>query len=402
MHNLRILLVFLIPAIFFLQGCRKQSNSSSSNGDSLLISEANAQDVPDSTHNATDEIYGSRQNAITRAVSMASPAVVGINVIEIREIHQRSPFHNDPFWENFFPELFRDRVYQQQIPNLGSGFIISPDGFILTNDHVAGEGDEIVVTLPGGERHNAEIIGTDRVSDITLLKIDGRDLPYIKFGDSENLLVGEWVIALGNPFGLFELNNQPSVTVGVISALNRDWGKEPKSGRVYLDMIQTDAAINSGNSGGPLLNSLGEVIGMNTFIFTGSANEHGFVGLGFAIPINRIKNIVDQIKQGGSVNRDIWWGFKVQDLTPLIIKALGLKIKQGVIVTAVDPNSSAGKAGLQTEDVIIRVNQQKVSNVDRMIEILEDMDLQVEDELEFEIIRNGETEKLSLKLISKK
>ncbi|MCK5452935.1 MAG: trypsin-like peptidase domain-containing protein, partial [Calditrichia bacterium] len=281
-------------------------------------------------------------------------------------------------------------------------FVISSDGYILTNDHVAGEGIEVVVTLPGGERHNTEIIGTDRVSDITLLKIDGRDMPFIKFGDSDDIMVGEWVIAVGNPFGLFELNNQPSITVGVVSALHRDWGKDRESGRVYLDMVQTDAAINNGNSGGPLVNSSGQVIGMNTFIYTGSAYEHGSVGLGFAIPINRINKIINLIKEGGSVNREIWWGFKVRDLNSMIIKDLGLKIKQGVIVTSVVENSSGGEAGLQTEDVIVRVAERKITTVDRMIGFLEDMDLLVGDKLNFQIIRDGENMKITTNLKSKK
>ena len=267
-----------------LMACQRPSNSSAEGVDTDLISDAETHTDEENRVRLNEQISESRQNAITRTVKEVSPAVVGINVLEIREFRQRSPVYNDPLWRQFFSELFKERVYQQKVESLGSGFIISSDGYILTNDHVAGEGIEIVVTLPGGERHNAEIIGTDRVSDITLLKIDGRDLPFIRFGDSDDIIVGEWVIAVGNPFGLFELNNQPSVTVGVISALHRDWGKDRESGRVYLDMVQTDAAINNGNSGGPLVNSSGQVIGMNTFIFTGSASEHGSVGLGFAIP----------------------------------------------------------------------------------------------------------------------
>jgi len=402
MKNLSFGIISMILLIALLMTCERPSSSSSEGGDTLLITNARAQENEENRSRVNEQISQSRQSAITRAVREVSPAVVGINVIEIKEIRQRSPFYNDPFWRHFFPELYRDKVYQQPVQSLGSGFIISSDGYILTNDHVAGEGDEIVVTLPGGERHNAEIIGTDRVSDITLLKIDGQDLPFIKFGDSDNILVGEWVIAVGNPFGLFELNNQPSVTVGVVSALHRDWGKDRESGRVYLDMVQTDAAINNGNSGGPLVNSMGQVIGMNTFIYTGSSYEHGFVGLGFAIPINRINKIIDLIKEGGSVNREIWWGFKVQDLTSLIIKALGLKIKQGVIVTSVIKNSSAGEAGLKTEDVIVRIGERKVSSVDAMIEFLEDMDLQVGDKLEFHIIRGGKNKVITVNLKSKK
>jgi serine protease Do len=194
------------------------------------------------------------------------------------------------------------------------------------------------------------------------------------------------------------LNDQPTVTVGVISAINRDWGRVPE-GRIYMDMIQTDAAINHGNSGGPLVNALGQVIGMNTFIFTGSRYEEGSVGIGFAIPINRILMIIDQIKQKGGVNRNYWLGFKVQDLNTVITKALGLKTKDGVIITQVDPGSSAAKAGLATEDVIIKVNGHRVTDSESLISILTDTDLQVGDRLDLVILRNKEVKTIDMKLL---
>jgi serine protease Do len=282
---------------------------------------------------------------------------------------------------------------------MGSGFIISADGYILTNDHVAGKGQEIIVKLPGGERHKAVLVGTDRVSDVTLLKIDGNNFPFLSMGNSDNLIVGEWVIAFGNPFGTFELSNQPTVTVGVISAINRDWGKIPESGRLYKDMIQTDAAINHGNSGGPLVNALAEVIGMNTFIYTGSPYEHGFVGIGFAIPVNRIIKISEQIKTSGGVNRNIWWGFRVQDLNEVIARALGLKVMQGVIISQIDPGSSADKAGLKSGDVILQVADQKVMHTENIINILEDMDVQVGDSIEMLIIRDQKELRIKMKLL---
>jgi serine protease Do len=399
--HLKIVFLYFFTFLLILS-CQPEANESPNQEDSLLLKSALAQNADPQKISQTEEISQSRQNAITKAVQLASPAVVGINVIEIKRYRQRSPFHRDPFWEQLFPELYQDRYFEREVKGLGSGFLISPDGYILTNDHVAGDATEIIVTLPGGERHNAELIGTDDVSDISLLKIDARDLPYLEFDDSDNCLVGEWVIALGNPFGLFELNNQPSVTVGVISALHRDWGKDRQSGRVYLDMIQTDAAINHGNSGGPLINASGKVIGMNTFIYTGSTYQHGFIGVGFAIPINRITRIVEEIKATGSVNRNIWWGFRIQDLNPLITKALGLDIKRGVIINSVEKNSSADKSGLQTEDVIISVKDRPVTNANQMVEILEDMDLKVGDEIEIEIIRDKKEKQLTMKLIEKK
>lgn len=384
--------------------CQKNQQSQSILSDSLLLQTIHAQSNTANSQQVSHDISTSRQNAITLAVAKVSPAVVGISVLEIRKYRyrQRNPFFDDPLWRHLFPELYRDRIFEQPVQSLGSGFIISSDGYILTNDHVAGEGSEILITLPGGEQHKAELVGTDHESDISLLKIDQINLPSIKMGNSDELIVGEWVIALGNPFGLFELSNQPTVTVGVISAINRDWGRMPESGRVYMDMIQTDAAINHGNSGGPLVNSLGEVIGMNTFIYTGSQYQEGFIGIGFAIPINRIYKIVNDIKKKGQVNRNFEIGFRLQNLNQVLIRALDLKVNQGVIVTQIDPGTSADKAGFQLEDVIISLNDKMVSNTDQIINLLTDMDLQVGDILNFNIIRNGKEMQIKMKLIEKR
>jgi serine protease Do len=395
MKKMILILVFTLIEL----NCQDLVKKQEMNGDSSLVKSAYAQTDTINNGNIGEDIYQSRQNAITRAVDQVSPGVVGITVTEIQRVVQRNPFMDDPYWRYFFPELFRDRVFEKPVTNMGSGFVISPDGYILTNDHVAGKGDEIIITLPGGERHKAKLVGTDWVSDVTLLKIDGNKFPYLRTGNSDNLIVGEWVIAFGNPFGLFELSNQPTVTVGVISAINRNWGKIQANGRVYNDMIQTDAAINHGNSGGPLVNALGQVIGMNTFIYTGSRFEQGFVGIGFAIPINRILKISEQIRATGGVNRNIWWGFKVQDLNEIIIRALGLKVKEGVIITQIDAGSSADKAGLRTEDVVLRVGNQTVTNTDTIIKILEDMDVQVGDRIEFYIIRDKKEQKINMKLL---
>ena len=388
-----IITVFLV--IFFELNCQNIAERQAGADDSSLVKSAYAQSDSNSQQMVEEQIFQSRQNAITRAVAKVSPAVVGITVTQ--HVVRRSPFLDDPYLRYFFPELFRDQV--QAIESMGSGFIISADGYILTNDHVAGKGQEIIVKLPGGERHKAALVGTDRVSDVSLLKIDGNNFPFLNMGNSDNLIVGEWVIAFGNPFGTFELSNQPTVTVGVISAINRDWGKIQESGRLYKDMIQTDAAINHGNSGGPLVNALGQVIGMNTFIYTGSPYEHGFVGIGFAIPVNRIIKISEQIKTGGGVNRNIWWGFRVQDLNEVIARALGLKVVQGVIITQIDPGSSADEAGLKSGDVILRVGDQTVVNTDNIINILEDMDVQVGDSIDMLIIRDQKEQKIKMKLL---
>ncbi len=389
MKNLFIgVLIGVVVALGFFHVCDRQSGNSATNGDTLFLNTAFARPDTEQVRKTTQRLHQLRENAITRAVSKVSPAVVGINVLQVRRIVQKSPFNiDDPLWRAIFPELFRDRVYEQRIKSLGSGFLVSPDGYLITNEHVVENAAEIVVTMTNGQHYQAELVGSDWVTDIALLKIDGENLPYIEMGDSDDLIVGEWVIALGNPFGLFELNDKPTVTVGVISAVDRDWGRT-ETGRLYLDMIQTDAAINHGNSGGPLVNSLGQVIGMNTFIYTGSRYQEGFVGIGFAIPINRIKEVVREIKEKGGINRNYWLGIlKVQDLNPFIISALGLKVDYGAIIAQIEPRSPAARAGLKEEDVIIALNGQRIENAQHLVDVLENMDLKVGDVLTFTVVR---------------
>jgi serine protease Do len=328
-------------------------------------------------------------------VTLVSDATCGINVIQMRE-YVRSPFtfDDDPFFRFFFPE----QTYIRPVKSLGSGFLISKDGYILTNEHVVHNASEIVVTLPDGSQHNAEVVGTDFITDIALLKISGEAYPYVQFGDSEQIVIGEWVIAVGNPFGLFEINAKPTVTVGVISAVDRDFGRL-ENDRVYQDMIQTDAAINQGNSGGPLVNSLGEVIGMNTFIYTGSQYT-GSIGLGFAIPINRIKRVLDDLKEHGKVNRRWTSGLKVEDLTPLVARYFRLKSTKGVIVTDVDKNSPAARAGLEVGDIISGVNDNPIKNSSDIWRIIEESDLRGGDLLQLTVLRDSRELHINLKLQS--
>ena len=240
-----------------------------------------------------------------------------------------------PFFDYFFPEeMYRSR---QRVKGSGSGVLISPDGYIITNFHVIENATEIIVTLSGGKEYEAEVIGTDRVTDLTLLKIEGDAFPYATMGDSDDLIIGEWAIALGNPFGLFDLNQQPTATAGIISAVNMDFG-QVQAGRVYQDMIQTDAAINPGNSGGPLVNVHGEVIGINSFIYTGSQLSEGSVGIGFAIPVNRAKRIVNELKNTGRVDRSFATGLTVQALTKKLAMYLELPFDTGVMIVEVFRN----------------------------------------------------------------
>jgi len=304
-----------------------------------------------------DEITNSRSNIITETVKNVSPSIVGINVIEIREY--KDPFFSffdDPFFQRFFGNR---GTYNQEVKGLGSGYIISSDGYIVTNDHVAGNATKITVTLTDGRSFDAKIIGTDNASDICLLKIDGDDLPFVTLGNSDDIIIGEWVIALGNPFGLFELNDKPTVTVGVVSATGMNL--DAINDRFYLNMIQTDASINGGNSGGPLVNSLGEVIGMNTLIFT-SGNNSGSIGLGFAIPVNKIKRIIEELKEKGSIDRNFEIGMRIQTIDEGIASYYHLKSAKGVIVTKIYPNTPAEKGGIEVGDIIIEVEGFKINN----------------------------------------
>lgn len=336
------------------------------------------------------DISNSRATIITKTASEVSPAVVGINVTEIRQV--RDIFSSDPLYRYFFG----DRVYNQQIKNLGSGVIISQDGYILTNDHVAGNAVEAIVTMTDGTQHEAKIIGSDPSSDICLLKINGSNFPFVKMGDSDNIMIGEWVIALGNPFGLFDINDQPTVTVGVVSAKGMNLGAQDN--RYYVNMIQTDAAINTGNSGGPLVNAFGELIGMNTLIYT--AGSVGNIGLGFAIPINKIKRVIEELKTSGKVDRDFWTGLSIQTIDQAIAKAYDLKNSRGVIVTQVQPNSPAERAGLKIYDIITGINNFKINNEVTMIGKLQEF--RPGDLVDLKVIRDGKLTTLKLKLERRK
>jgi serine protease Do len=311
----------------------------------------------------SDVISGSRRTAITRAVSAASRAVVGINVVELRQFRQWSPWGDDPFFRHFFG----DQTYTERVQGLGSGFLVSPDGYILTNDHVAGNAKEITVTMTDGKQYQAKLVGSDLVTDIALLKVDGGNFPYLRLGSSDDVIIGEWVIALGNPFGLFQVNDKPTVTVGVVSATGMNL--RAQEGRVYRGMIQTDAAINSGNSGGPLINSLGDVIGVNSVIYT---PNQGNIGVGFAIPINRVKRIMAELRRNGKVERAFWTGLEIQPVDRRIARYFGLSSVEGVIVTEVKRGSPADRAGFKVEDVILEVNGEKIYDESSLVAIVDD------------------------------
>ncbi len=337
-------------------------------------------------------IDDSRHTAITRAIEAVSPAVASINVVQIKE-YARAPFSRDPIWQYFFPY----DTYQQKVKSSGSGVVISPDGYVITNHHVIENAAGIKVTLQGGNQYDAEVIGSDNVSDLALIKLVGSDFPYARLSDSDDLVIGEWVIALGNPFGLFDVSKQPSATVGIISALHMDFGRQ-ESGQVYQDMIQTDAAINYGNSGGPLVNGLGEVIGINTFIYTGSSFSQGSVGIGFAIPINRARRIAEELKKTGRIDRSFTTGLEIQTLDARIAGYLNLPFQEGVLITKIDPNSAADDAGLKAGDVIRTLNNFRVKKTDDIFQVFDDNELRAGDKIIMNVYSNGEEKKVSFRL----
>ncbi len=283
---------------------------------------------------------------IVKIVKKAGPAVVNIDTVTMVK-QPLLPFFDDPFLRKFFGEEYERFTRIIPMRGKGSGFIISPDGYILTNYHVIKNADKIIVTLSDNRRFDAKVVGADPTVDVAVIKIDAKNLPTLPLGDSDKVEVGEWVVAIGNPFGLSH-----TVTVGVISAKGRTIraGKES-----FENFLQTDAAINPGNSGGPLLNLKGEVIGINTAIIPYAQ------GIGFAIPINTAKQILNDLIKYGRVKRG-WLGVYIQAMTPSLAGAFGLKKPKGVIVADIVRGSPADKAGLRRGDVILEVNGKPVNS----------------------------------------
>jgi serine protease Do len=273
----------------------------------------------------------------------ALPAVVSITSSRMVNVPQ-NPFFNNPFFQQFFGGNMPQAPQQQREMGLGSGVIVSPDGYILTNNHVVAKSTDIKVFLQDKRQFPGKVIGTDPQTDIAVVKIDATNLPTMVLGDSSKLQVGDYTFAIGNPFGVGE-----TATMGIISAT----GRNGLSIEDYEDFIQTDAAINPGNSGGALLNALGELIGINTAILSGGSG--GNQGIGFAIPINMAKYVMEQILKNGKVVRG-YIGVGIQEVTPPLAKAFNAPPEKGALVGNVDPNSPGAKAGLQRGDVITELN----------------------------------------------
>ncbi|GHA89367.1 DegQ family serine endoprotease [Modicisalibacter luteus] len=320
----------------------------------------------------------------TELVKQAAPGVV--NISTTRQVERRSMPFSGPQGQEI-PEIFR-HFFGDQIPfgqegipggseerhSLGSGFIIDKDGYILTNAHVVDGADEVVVRLNDRRELGAEVIGSDTKTDVALLKVDANDLPTLNIGDSNQLEVGEWVAAIGSPFGF-----DHSVTSGIVSAIDRTLPSD-----AYVPFIQTDVAINPGNSGGPLFNLDGEVVGINSQIFTRSG---GFMGLSFAIPINVAMDIADQLRSEGRVSRG-WLGVVIQPVSRDLAESFGLDGAKGALIAEVAPNTPAADAGLKAGDIILSVNGEEVDRSTTLPRLIGRVNPGSEAKLE--VLRNGE------------
>lgn len=311
------------------------------------------------------------QDAFVKVSKEVGPAVVSISTEHVEHYQTRYyPFtqFQDQFFDDFFKDFFMagpDREFKRI--GLGSGVIIDREGYILTNEHVIHGADKITVTLPDGREFEGQLTGSDIYSDLAVVKIEPKgELPSARLGDSDKLQIGHWTIAIGNPFGFAVRNPEPTVTVGVISALHRTLPRTDKRTREYSDLIQTDASINPGNSGGPLVNINGEVIGINVAIFTMSG---GSEGIGFAIPVNTAKKIMDDLMQGKKVLYG-WLGVNIQDIDANLASYFGLQERQGVLISRIVEDSPAERAGLRAGDIIVSFDDEKIRNTQDLIRVV--------------------------------
>ena len=301
---------------------------------------------------ASSEVVPS-QSSYREAVSRAMPAVV--NIYTTKEVRQpQSPLLDDPFLRRFFGERFGDTEKQM---SLGSGVVVSHDGYIMTNNHVVETADQIEVAFEDGRKATAKLVGTDPDTDLAVIKIDMPNLPAIAFADVDKAKVGDVVLAIGNPFGVGQ-----TVTMGIISAL----GRSQLGINIYENFIQTDAAINPGNSGGALIDTSGNLLGINSAIYSRSG---GSLGIGFAIPVSTVKMVMDAIISKGQVVRG-WIGVEPRDITPVLADNLGLPKKDGVIIAAVLKNGPADKSGIRPGDILISIADKPISNMAEMFNLI--------------------------------
>lgn len=305
------------------------------------------------------------------AVDLAAPAVV--NIYTTKLITERAnPLFNDPFFRHFFGDQLAPR--QRLESSLGSGVVVSENGYILTNNHVVEGADEIQIALRDGRNAEATIVGTDPESDLAVLKVKLENLPAVTIGQSDEVRVGDVVLAIGNPFGVGQ-----TVTMGIVSAM----GRNTVGINTYENFIQTDAAINPGNSGGALINPFGHLVGINTAIFSKSG---GYQGIGFAIPGKFAIEVMQQLIQHGRVIRG-WLGIEVQDITPELAESFRLKSTQGVIVAGILRNGPAAQAGLRPGDIIIKLDDMEIENSRQVMNAI--AKIKPDDEIKIEIMRQG-------------
>ncbi len=334
--------------------------------------------VPDAR--AQDALAGADIPAI---VERAVPAIVNIQNKRVTRVSQQvPPIFQDPFFRRFFGDQIPQSAPRERIErSLGSGIIVSDDGYILTNNHVIANATELIVNLPDNREFNARVVGTDTRTEVAVIKIDAKDLPYVRLGDSAKLRLGETVLAIGYPFGVGQ-----SVTQGIVSALGRNVAENRG---VFVDFIQTDAAINPGNSGGALINARGELVGINTMIYS---NTGSYAGLGFAIPVNLAREVMDQIMEHGRVVRG-YLGVDMDNLTADKAEFYGFDKGEGAIITTVVPDSPAEKAGLRVDDVVTAVNGTPVKGENDLRTIVSA--IQPGGKAAIELVRDGKPMKLT-------
>ncbi len=335
---------------------------------------SNKPSSPPYTYNfQTPKELSGESTAFSEIVKVVSPVVVNISTSKIveRDANPFSDFFDDQFFD-FMEPHYKPKKWKER--SLGSGVIVSPDGYILTNAHVVEKADEIMVTLQDQQNFKGKIIGSDPKTDMAVIKISIQNLPTIKWGNSDNIQVGEFVLAFGNPYSLSN-----TVTMGIVSAV----GRANVGIADYEDFIQTDAAINPGNSGGPLVNIKGELIGINTAIFSRTG---GYQGIGFAVPSNMAKSVMNQLINQGKVTRG-WLGVTIQNFTPELAREFGLKKSTGALVTEIMKNGPAEKAGIKRGDIITELDDKEVKNVETLRNIIAQS--RVGSKIELNVIRDG-------------
>ncbi len=325
----------------------------------------------------------------TQVAAKTTGAVV--NISSTQEVRTRNPFFNDPFFRQFFGG--EDQYSTRRGISAGSGVIISPNGYVLTNNHVVGDNStQVNVILSDKREKRAKLVGVDPVTDLALLKIDGANLPTITWGDSSQLKVAEWVLAIGNPYQLGQ-----TVTLGIVSGTNRNYGSQAGEGIIssVVDYIQTDAAINPGNSGGALINRRGELVGINTWIYSESG---GYQGIGFAVPSNVARHIADELMKTGEVKRGTIGFVQLTELTPELAHEAGLSRVKGLVVWQMKRSSPAYQAGLRPGDIIDSVNGQQVDSRGQFDRAL--FDAQIGSVLRLGVIRDGKPMELRVPVVS--